>query len=99
MKAVAVHRVLRALTARQLYPLAQVLALLLTAPFAKGAERVPLPNVDKRAYREGNELLISPERQKGLAHLREFVLTLQVAFDPMTGGPKWIAASDGLLSG
>jgi Fungalysin metallopeptidase (M36)/Bacterial Ig domain/Immunoglobulin domain/Immunoglobulin I-set domain/Fungalysin/Thermolysin Propeptide Motif len=71
-----------------------------SASFAQSAPKRPLlPNFDQRALPAPAAESASAEQKAAAEHLRALVPQVKVDFDPVTGAPKCVAATDGFLTG
>ena len=59
----------------------------------------PLPNFDKRATRPSGDEAASGTQQTAADQLRARLPRVRVNFDPVTGAPKQVAATDSFLTG
>jgi hypothetical protein len=88
---------------KQLLEALALSALLFVCPASGHAslasERPSLPNFDKRATQAQGGEVVSGEQQAAAAQLRTLLPQARVDFDPVTGAPKMVAATDGFLSG
>ncbi len=61
--------------------------------------RPRLPNFDKRAGDEHAAERVASHQNSAIQQLRANLARVRVDFDPVTGGPKMVGATDGFLSG
>ncbi|HEY1080751.1 MAG TPA: M36 family metallopeptidase, partial [Prosthecobacter sp.] len=70
------------------------------APTAENPRGTPLPDFDVRAVGKGTGAgQIKPSKLQAVKGLQQLVPGVRVDFDPVTGSPKWIGSTQGLLTG